>query len=511
MIVLKKMNFEEKMKINKVYLGLLISLLSVSLHAQISQSGLSIYGEATNDESGYAVSLSSDGSIIAIGALYNSNNGSSAGSVRVYENKSGLWIQIGTNINGEAAGDYSGTSVALSADGSILAIGAPRNSGNGSKAGHVRVFKNNGGVWTQLGSDIDGETAGDLSGTSVSLSADGSIVAIGAVNNSANGTRSGNVRVFKNNAGVWSKIGNFYGEVSYDAFGQSVSLSSDGSIIAIGADQNDGSGQEAGHVKIFQNLANTWTQIGNNIEGESAFDRSGRSVSLSSDGAILAIGAQANGGNGYQSGHVRIYENIAGIWTQIGTDIDGEAAGDYSGASVSLNSDGSIVAIGAPLNGGNGSFSGHVRIYKNESGIWTQIETDIDGIGQSDRFGTAVDLSSDGSVVGIGALALQGNNGSWAGRVEVYSISSLVTGIKQEKISTPIIYPNPTTDFITIQLDDIQQATVSVTNVEGKEIYRLNNIIENSITFSTSELSKGIYFVKIQSKNEQQIVELIKQ
>ena len=49
---------------------------------------------------------------------------------------------------------------------------------------------------------------------------------------------------------------------------------------------------------------------------------------------------------------------------QLGSDIDGEAANDRSGYSVSLNSDGDKVAIGAYLNGGNGSSSGHVRVYE---------------------------------------------------------------------------------------------------------------------------------------------------
>jgi hypothetical protein len=71
------------------------------------------------------------------------------------------------------------------------------------------------------------------------------------------------------------------------------------------------------------------------------------SVSLSADGSILAIGAYLNDGNGSNSGHVRVYQNVAGTWTQIGVDINGEAASDYSGISVSLSADGSILAIGA--------------------------------------------------------------------------------------------------------------------------------------------------------------------
>jgi hypothetical protein len=103
------------------------------------------------------------------------------------------------------------------------------------------------------------------------------------------------------------------------------------------------------------------------------------SVSLSSDGSIVAIGASENDGNGTNAGHVRIYENIGGSWSQVGQDIDGKAANDYSGRSVSLSSDGNTVAIGAPLNDGNGSDAGHVRVYENISGSWTQVGQDIDG------------------------------------------------------------------------------------------------------------------------------------
>ena len=89
--------------------------------------------------------------------------------------------------------------------------------------------------------------------------------------------------------------------------------------------------------------------MGQDIDGEAADDNSGYSVSLSSDGSTVAIGALYNDGNGSYAGHVRIYENTGGSWSQIGQDIDGEAADDQSGYSVSLSSDGNTVAIGALL------------------------------------------------------------------------------------------------------------------------------------------------------------------
>ena len=132
-----------------------------------------------------------------------------------------IWNLLGQDIDGEAAFDFSGTSVSLSADGTIVAIGAPSNDGNGNVSGHVRVYKWNGTIWTQLGQDINGEAANDYSGTSVSLSADGTIVAIGAYGNSSN---SGHVRVYKWNGTIWTQLGqDIDGEAANDFSGRSVS------------------------------------------------------------------------------------------------------------------------------------------------------------------------------------------------------------------------------------------------------------------------------------------------
>jgi len=285
-------------------------------------------------------------------------------TLSITANAQTFWSQIGSDIDGEAAEDRSGSSVSLSSDGSVLAIGAWLNDGNGESAGHVRIYQNNAGVWTQVGNDIDGEATGDGSGFSVNLSSDGSVLAIGADGNNGNGPAAGHVRVYENQSGTWTQIGSdIDGEAAEDMSGVSVNLSSDGSVVAIGAWLNDGNGTAAGHVRVYENQSGTWTQIGSDIDGEAADDMSGISVNLSSDGSIVAIGAYGNDGNGTDAGHVRVYENQSGTWTQIGSDIDGEEVIDHSGYSVSLNSDGSIVAIGAIDNDGNGTDAGHVRIY----------------------------------------------------------------------------------------------------------------------------------------------------
>ena len=114
---------------------------------------------------------------------------------------------------------------------------------------------------------------------------------------------------------------------------------------------------------MIVSASTTISQIGSDIDGEAAGDYSGFSVSLSSDGTAVAIGAHLNDGNGADSGHVRVYEWNENAWQQKGADINGEAEGDRSGRSVSLSSDGTRVAVGADINSETGVDAGHVRVY----------------------------------------------------------------------------------------------------------------------------------------------------
>ena len=144
-------------------------------------------------------------------------------------------------------------------------------------------------------------------------------------------------------------------------------MSSDGTRVAIGASGNDGTSgstsDKRGHVRVYSESGGTWTQVGGDIDGEAAGDAAGRTVSMSADGTRVAIGATENDAN---RGHVRVYSESGGTWTQIGGDIDGEDAVDNSGVSISMSSDGTRVAIGATQNDGiGGAFNniGHVRVF----------------------------------------------------------------------------------------------------------------------------------------------------
>ena len=245
-----------------------------------------------------------------------------------------------------------------------MAIGAIENDGNGFGSGHVRVFENSGGTWTQIGQDIDGEAVSDLFGVSVDLSADGSIVAIGGWLNDGNGINSGHVRVFENMGGTWTQLGaDIDGEAADDRAAY-ISLSADGNTVAVGAPLNDGiNGADSGHVRVYQYSGGNWSQIGEDIDGEGDDDRFGLRTAISDDGSIIASGGVLNDGNGIWSGHVRIFKNVGGTWIQRGADIDGETADDRFGVDESLSADGSIVAGSARSNDDNGTDSGHVRVF----------------------------------------------------------------------------------------------------------------------------------------------------
>jgi len=111
-----------------------------------------------------------------------------------------------------------------------------------------------------------------------------------------------------------------------------------------------------------------WFQIGLDIDGEVAQDRS--AIDMSADGNYVVIGAELNDDAAIDAGHARVYEFSGGVWTQIGSDIDGELAYDWSGSGVSINNAGDRVAIGARRNDGGGSSSGHVRVYENSGEVW---------------------------------------------------------------------------------------------------------------------------------------------
>ncbi len=491
----------------------IIFLFVFSLYATIGgvraqdwiKIGANIDGEARSDWSGTSVSLSSDGSVLAIGSPGKNINGAApkTGQVRVYQDHNGVWSQIGADINGSSTLERFGYSVSLSSDGSIIAVGAPQYQGydNNYHAGRVRIYQNINGSWTQIGFDISDSNNGDsLFGYSVSLNSDGSIVAIGSPGYEAiyNNEYTGKISIYQNVNNTWTQIGN---DISYDNrpnefFGSSVSLSSDGSIVVASAIRYGlYSGDNIGQVRIYQNNSGTWTKIAD-INGVVNCDQSGYSVSLSSDGSIVAIGEPLTDTNGNASGQVRVFQNNNGTWAQVGQNIEGESAHDWFGYSVSLSSDGSIIAIGAYGNNDNGFASGQVSVYQYINGVWTLAGTKIDGEAVGDKSGFSVSISSDGSIVAIGA---PGNDGNFAdsGHVRVYKNDALdISELKKSGIS---IFPNPSNGTFTIE--NAKDYEIIITDITGKIVYQANKT-ENIVNKRVCLRQSGIYIINFTSKTK---------
>ncbi len=354
------------------------------------QKGHDIDGEAAANFSGWSVSMP-DENTVAIGARSSDGiGGIDCGHTRIFKWNGISWIQKGADIDGEAAYDYSGTAVVMP-DSNTVAIGAPENDGNGSLSGHVRVYSWNGTNWLQKGLDIDGSAAGDFSGLSISMP-DSNTLAIGSMSNDFNGTSAGEARVYSWNGTAWVLKGtSLYGAVSMQNFGSAVNMP-DANTIAIGADRNDDAGLDAGQTKIFNWNGANWIQKGNEINGEATEDFSGRALSMP-DANTIAVGSGSNDGNGNLSGHIRVFKWNGIDWMQEGTDIDGEMAGDGFGVAVSMPTP-YTVAGGANFNNLN---TGHARIFDfctPTTGIDTQSScnsfTWIDGITYTTNNNTAV-------------------------------------------------------------------------------------------------------------------------
>ena len=385
---------------------LLVPTLLFSQTYDWSPFGSQILEESSsNPEFGDANAISDDGTVIVLGDQRAQDpNGDVTGHVRVFEYlTSSGWTQIGSDIDGEGTDEHFGISVAISGNGSIIAAGAPYHNND---KGHVKIYENISGTWTQIGSEIEGPNNNNKFGISVSLSNDGSIVAIGSHENSS-GQATGTVTVYQNISGTWTQIGSdIDGDSNGDKFGQAISLNSAGSIIAIGASQEDNSGGSGGYARVFENISGTWTQVGSDLTATNSGDRMGgyHGVSLNAAGDVLALGATRNDDVGSDAGHVRVFEySISSGWTQLGSTINGDAADDYFGWSVDLVHTGTGLVVSAPGNDGGGSSSGQVKVFENILGTWTQIGSSVHGA-SGDGITKSVTVSGDASTFAYGSI-----------------------------------------------------------------------------------------------------------
>ena len=325
-----------------------------------------------------------------------------------------------------------GQALSLSGNGDLLAVGSPeeilRNEDGDTeeRAGAVYVYQRASGRWQQQARLVSSTiSSSDQFGFSVSLSADGNTLAVGAP-----GVGDG-VFVYELIDGSWQQERRVIPDISDNAFGfgGSVSLSEDGNTLAVGSDRFVVTGdpilRRAGAAYIFSRVDTDWEQRAfllpdDPVEG--AFF--GRSISLDADGDVLAVGAPlwnfGRGESGPPIGTAYVFRNVSGIWQQEAR-LNTTFQGDITGSEVDLSGDGSTLAVT--------SFGrSFVTIYKNEGVNWllqarfngnsTQLQNEadlgLDSIGRpispsTESFASSLSLSSDGETLAIGAA---GENGA---------------------------------------------------------------------------------------------------
>jgi trimeric autotransporter adhesin len=371
-----------------------------------------------------------------------------------------------------------GTSIALSEDGTTMAIGAPgerslarginqdqSDTGTGN-AGAVYVFVRDGTAWVQQAYVKASNThpvagfPGDQFGTAVALSADGSVLAVGAdlEDSDANGVGGGETEQNDETAGsagavyVFSRTGTTWSQQAYikasnsergDRFGQHLALSADGRTLAVGAtgesssargihstsDENNVS-PVSGAVYVYARPADVWLEqayvkSSNSAEG----DAFGSSLALNADGSTLAVSSfgedsNATGANGEQfndnepeSGAVFVFARVGTTWSQQAyLKASNTEEGDRFGSAVALSADGATLAVGAIGEDSSGAVAGESDDTAESSGavylfaraannVWAPREAylkasnaDID-----DHFGGSLALSADGQTLVVGA------------------------------------------------------------------------------------------------------------
>jgi hypothetical protein len=367
-----------------------------------------------------------------------------------------------TDCDDGEAEDQFGYSVAMSADGSTLVVTTPWHRtydtqypnvyGHGAAYVFVRPSGPFGG-WDApfpmyysaklLSTDVLPYQSLAM-GNSVSVSADGSTIVIGARGYPTGVGPNGAAYVFVRPATGWGSLTTHYETAkitqadaaayySYGSFGHAVSMSADGATIVVGApDQKAGApfSYNTGAAYVYFRPANGWISTSGHAQkhiGSGVNPLFGTSVSLSADASTLVVGANGvdiNKGTAHL--FVRRASSTGGsdLYSPAGQLIASDgAARDFFGYSVSANGDGSAIVVGAPTTGINGydpGLEGAAYVFERPSGGWGPAGSTLTESGKliasdrqiADSFGRAVAFSGTGNriVAGVPQMAITSGN-----------------------------------------------------------------------------------------------------
>lgn len=393
------------------------------------------------------VDLSADGNTLAVGVPLDGYDdatfviGQSIGAVYIFVLKEGVWQQQAyLKANSPSRPVFFGFSIALSSDGSTLAVGTPFDDmGDGDSpfeselSGSVFVFKRDGDIWNQEAKlKASNYSPWDLFGIVISLDGSGNTLAVGAPDEDTRGFDSGAVYLFDRANGLWTQNAQLkasnVGE--NDAFGRSLSLSADGKTLAVAStgedgdatgingDQSNDNASDSGAVYVFVRENNAWIQQAYIKASNTATDNGfGISLSIASNGGTLAIGAKGDDG-----GTVFIFRREGNSWSQSSYLKGSNTEADDAFYVVDLSADGQTLAVGAPgedsaavdINGdqtdNTTQDAGAVYVFSVENGEWVQqAYVKASNSEAGDEFGALISLSADGNTLAVGVTIKNGD------------------------------------------------------------------------------------------------------
>ena len=396
-----------------------------------------------NSSGGFGVSsaVSEDDSTVVIGA---SRDISFRGAAFVYTRPDDGWgtgtTPTGVKLVGSGVGnqDYTARNVAVDRDGSTVVVSAAwdDSTSSGNNGGAAYVFTRPSGGWAtstpaQAKLEHPSPEALDNFGRSVAVSADGETVVVGAKFDDPNGSNNaGAVYVFAKPSTGWADTNASVRLtaptlVQVENFGEAVSVSANGDTIVVGTDEDSGGER----VYVFTRPSGGWASTAAvatlTKTSPNPNDDFGEAVSVSGDGDTVVVGAWGLGG---ETGEAYVFTKPDGGWmtTAMSTRLRAhDASGGYDfGRSVSVNADGSMIAIGEPGRAGN---TGAVYLFARPMEGWaskTEIATDDsfvvtlpteDDPGENQGWrGRHRSVSIGGNVVATGALSSDtSRTGAW--------------------------------------------------------------------------------------------------
>lgn len=253
-------------------------------------------------------------------------------------------VQIGQNITGNNSLERLGN-ISTNDAGNRIAVGSNDSSNGYSFNGKIQVYELNANTWTQIGQNITGIQNSSNIGLSLDFSGDGNFIATGSFEN-LNNSFNGYARVFQISSGNLVQVGQTLTGDTNEHFGAKVAISKNGSVLAVSSITET----SLNKVKVYQNIAGTWSQIGQTIYGLELGDDTGKKIELSDDGlTLLVTSPDTRNASNNKIGLARVFRYNGSLWFPLGATFTGVYSSDIIN-DASISEDGNIIAIGSPNN-----------------------------------------------------------------------------------------------------------------------------------------------------------------